>query len=162
MSAKIIGRISSALSAWLGWGSVVALSLVTLLTVYDVIGRIFRHPILGSYEIVSLAGGLVVGFAIPATSKNNGHVIVDFALDKCPRMIKLILRCTTRMAAIIFFVLVGSSLISLAMDTTVSGEVTQVLHLSYSPIEYAMGGAFLAEALVLFSDLLKGLGVDYA
>jgi TRAP-type C4-dicarboxylate transport system permease small subunit len=161
MRTKIVGKISSALSAGLEWASVVALSLITLLTVCDVIGRIFRHPILGSYEIVSLAGGLVVGFAIPATSKNNGHVIVDFALNACPKRIRLILRCTTRIVGIIFFVFVGCSLIRLAMDTTVSGEITQVLHLSYSPIEYAMGGAFLAEALVLFSDLLKGLEANH-
>ncbi len=59
----------------------VVLSLMMLITVADVILRFFGKPITGTYELVFLAGAVVIGCAIPQTSWQEVHVNVDFVLE---------------------------------------------------------------------------------
>ena len=58
-----------------------ALTFIMLLTVADVTGRIFRHPILGTFEIVGMGGAIAIGFAIPLTSWLRGQTYVDFVIQ---------------------------------------------------------------------------------
>ncbi len=80
----VILRISKVLDVVGG----VVLSLMMLITVADVILRFFGKPITGTYELVFLAGAVVIGCAIPQTSWQGGHVNVDFVLEYLPRMVK--------------------------------------------------------------------------
>jgi TRAP-type C4-dicarboxylate transport system permease small subunit len=58
-----------------------ALAFMLILTLSEVILRALGKPIVGSYELISLTGGIVIGFAIPYTSWVKGHVYVDFLLE---------------------------------------------------------------------------------
>ena len=60
------------------WIAGTALTGIMFLTVADVFLRLFKRPILGTYEIVSLLGAVVIGFAIPQTSIDRGQVLMDF------------------------------------------------------------------------------------
>jgi len=42
-----------------------SLTLMMLLTVSDVVGRAFGHPIMGTFEVVGFMLALVIGFAMP-------------------------------------------------------------------------------------------------
>ena len=64
------------------WIGGVVLVFMMLLTVADVILRYIGRPILGTYELVSLAGAVVIGCAMPHTSWGNIHVTVDMMLVK--------------------------------------------------------------------------------
>jgi TRAP-type C4-dicarboxylate transport system permease small subunit len=75
---KLLSTSSDRLSTWMEVLAAGALIGVMLLIGADIIGRIFGHPVPGTYEIVSLAGGLVLGLALPATSRARGHVSTDF------------------------------------------------------------------------------------
>ena len=44
----------------------IALIAVMLLIGCDIVGRIFGYPVPGAYELVSLAGGLIIGLAVRA------------------------------------------------------------------------------------------------
>ncbi len=59
-----------------------ALAGIVFLTMADVILREFKLPIVGTYEIVSLLGAIVIGFAIPQTSLERGHVLMDFLTER--------------------------------------------------------------------------------
>lgn len=59
-----------------------ALVVMLIITLSEVILRSFGKPILGSYEIISFTGGIVIGFAIPYTSWKRGHIYVDFLINK--------------------------------------------------------------------------------
>jgi len=60
---KITTKLSNVMYVCAG----VVLTFMMLLTVADVILRYLGRPIAGSYELVSLCGAVVVGFAIPYT-----------------------------------------------------------------------------------------------
>ena len=62
-----------------------ALVLIMLLTSLDVVLRYLRHPILGSYDMVSMGAAFVIGFALPRTSWDKMHISVDILVVKLPQ-----------------------------------------------------------------------------
>ncbi len=59
----------------------IALVGMMLLTVVDVIGRCFKHPIFGSVEIVGFLATVIVAGALPYTYKIGGHVGVEILMQ---------------------------------------------------------------------------------
>ena len=121
----------------------------------DIVGRIFGHPVPGTYEIVSLAGGLILGLALPATSRAKGHVSADLLLEKLSGKPKAFLAVITRLIGIVIFLLSGYGMIMMGVRLKNSGEVTAVLALPFYYAAYVIGGAFLIQTLVLLSGIFE-------
>ena len=75
---SIITRISQAMH----WVAGITIWVIIAVTWVDVILRHFGHPIVGSFEIISFLGAIVVGLALPYTSLMKGHIYVDFLVNK--------------------------------------------------------------------------------
>jgi TRAP-type C4-dicarboxylate transport system permease small subunit len=140
------------LSIWLEIIAGIALVIVMLLSGADVVGRAFGRPIPGAYEIISFAGGLVLGFAIPASAIGRVHVIVDTVIAILPRSLRAILGFTSRLIGAGLLGASGYALIAMGVKLRATGEITPVLQLPFYPIAYAMGFAFLVTMLVLVLD----------
>ena len=69
------------ISGWMNGLAGVVLFLMMMLTVTDVVLRAFGKSIIGTYELVAIAGAIVVGFAVAQTSWDKGHIFVDFLLE---------------------------------------------------------------------------------
>ncbi len=130
-----------------------ALMGVMILIGSDIVGRIFGYPVPGTYEIVSIAGGLIIGLALPATSKAKGHVSADLLTGRLPQKTRIYLAVVTRLMGILIFLLAGYGMIMMGIRLRVSGEVTAVLSLPFYYAAYAIGGAFLVQSLILFSEI---------
>jgi TRAP-type C4-dicarboxylate transport system permease small subunit len=50
------------------------LVIMMLLTCVDVVGRLFRHPVFGSIELMSFMGALAVAMVLPNTHSVKGHI----------------------------------------------------------------------------------------
>ena len=131
------------------------------LTVSDVVLRLFRKPILGTYEIVSLSLGIVIGFAVPFTSWMRGHIYVDFLINKFPSRVTKAFNIVTRCLVMVLFIILGIFLISLAEEFYKSGEVSLTLKMPFYPVAFAIGLCCFVECLVLFADILKIAGGKY-
>src|SRR5664280_2763255 len=82
-------------------GSVLAFMMIV--TLLDVFMRNIGHPIVGSMEIISFCGSVVIGFAIPYTSWKKAHVYVDMLVDKMsPRNRTVMDRITRCMGMALF------------------------------------------------------------
>ena len=148
------------LSTWTEVVAGIALIGVMLLIGSDIIGRIFGWPVPGTYEIVSLAGGLIVGLALPATSLARGHVSTDLLMGKLSERSRLLLTVMTRCISIGIFLLAGYGMVMMGIRLKVSEEVTAVLALPFYYVAYAIGGAFLMQTLVLFSEIFETINPD--
>jgi TRAP-type C4-dicarboxylate transport system permease small subunit len=151
---KVSNILSGRLSSWMEIVAGIALIGVMLLIGADIVGRIFGRPVPGTYEIVSLAGGLIISLALPATSRAKGHVSTDVLTAKLSEKSKLILAVATRLICIVTFLLAGCGMIMMGVRLKVSGEVTAVLALPFYYVAYAIGGAFWIQTLILFSEIL--------
>lgn len=131
----------------------VGLILMMLLTVSDVIMRSFGSPIRGTYELIAFGGGLVMGLSQACTFRAHAHISVDTFLPYLPSSIRLVLYVLTRLMALGMFLIIGWSLIQIGADLKSTGETSAVLKLPYTPLLYAMAGAFLSIILTFIDDL---------
>ena len=154
---KLLNKISGRLSAWMEIVAGIGLIGVMVLIGTDIIGRIFGYPVPGTYEIVSLTGGLIIGFALPATSLAKGHVSADILIGKLSEKPRLFLNVKTRLIGMMVFLLAGYGMVMMGVRLKVSGEVTAVLALPFYYVTYAVGGAFLIQSLILASDIFETL-----
>jgi TRAP-type C4-dicarboxylate transport system permease small subunit len=135
--------------------SITALTFIMLLTVTDVVGRWFGHPVDGTFEMVGLAGAVVIAFAIPVTSWMRGHIYVDFLYQKLSKRARNVLHICTRLIVIITFSLIGWNLFKLAYKFYISGEVTPTRLLPFYPIAYGLGICCLIQCLVAGCEIIK-------
>ena len=139
----------------------VTLVFMMLLTVVDVILRIFGRPITGTYEMVGFSGAVVIGFALPFTSWIRGHVYMEFLIQRFPKHVRDRMNLSTRVVGIILFLLIAYNLIIVGIDLQKSGEVSPTLRFPFYPVVYGVGICFFIECLVLFCDILKIRGDQY-
>ncbi|MCK9226479.1 MAG: TRAP transporter small permease [Syntrophorhabdaceae bacterium] len=137
-------------SSWMNGLAGVVLFLMMMLTVVDVALRLFWKPITGTYELVAMAGAVVIGFAIPQTSWDNAHISVDFLLERRSRAMKIAFGCFTRLMGITLFVLLGWYLLMKANHLFRSGDVSLTLQIPYYPVAYGLAFCAFIQALVLF------------
>ncbi len=131
-----------------------------LLTVADVILRSFRRPILGTYELVGILAAILVGFAMPQTSRTHGHVIMELFTEHLSSGLWKAFNILSRIAGIFFFALVAWYLWVMGNDFMASGEGSTTLQLPLYPVAYALAFCCLVECLVLFVQMFDAKEVE--
>lgn len=145
-------------SSVLGWIAAAALAFLMLLTVADVVLRIFARPIVGTYELVAVAGAVAIGLSLPITSWVRGHIYVDSFLERLPRTARLVLTVATRLLVLGLFFLAGWNLLKYALMLRGAGEVTPTLRVPFYPVVIAVGVSCFVECVVMVADIAKTLG----
>jgi TRAP-type C4-dicarboxylate transport system permease small subunit len=149
--------ISLRLSRWMNYVGGAVLAFMMFLTVLDVVLRIFGKPILGTYELISLAGAMVVSFAIPKASHDDAHVYVDILVGGLSSRMRRIFHVMTKLLGITFFVLLGINIVQKGNELYGAGEVSLTLHVPLYPAAYAIGFCCLVECMVLLSQIITPL-----
>ena len=138
-----------------------ALVFIVLITTSDVILRAFKRPILGTYEIVSFSGCVVILFALPLTSWLHSHIYVDFLVQKFPSAVQKAVNLLTRCLVIFLFYLFAWQSMKYGMDLQQLGEVSPTLKIPYYPVVCAAGVCCFVQCLVILCDMVKIFGGKY-
>ena len=139
----------------------VALIFILTLTTADVILRALGRPILGTYEIVGICGGVVIGFVAPMTSWARGHISMDFLVNRLSKGGKNLINISTRFVGIVAFLVISWNALLIGNTFRTDREVTASLHIPFYPIAYGLAICFFMLSLVLFCDVLKILEGSY-
>ncbi len=139
----------------------VALTFLMLLTIGDVILRLFRKPIVGTYELVAFSGALVIGLSIPLTSWMTGHIFVDFFIIKFSQRVQNVFNIVTRCMVMGLFFLIGWNMVKYGTDLWKSGEVSPTLQMPFYPVAYAVAVSCFIQCLVMICDIVKIAGGKY-
>ena len=141
----------------LGITAAVAIFSMMALTCADVILRLFRMPIPGTYEIVSFMGAVAVSFAIAHTSVEKGHVAVSLVVQLLPKRAQAVIESILAAIGIILFALIAWQSVLYGMDCQSSGEVSLTLQLPFYPIIYGVALGAGVVCLVLLVDFLNAI-----
>ena len=150
-------RVSKILNAIAG----ATLTCMMLLTVADVFMRIFRRPIIGTYEIVGYLFGIAIGFALPQVSLDRGHVYMELLVNILSKRNKAILNTLTRILCTVLFIIIGYNLFIIGNEFRLSNEVSMTIELPFYPVAYAVGVCCFVECLVFILDIIKIWRGDY-
>ncbi len=134
-------------------GSVLAFMMV--ITLLDITMRNLGSPIVGTVEIISFCGSVVIGFAIPYTSWKRAHVYVDFLTEKLSPTSKRIMEIITRCMGIVLFAFIGYNFIIYGFDLIKTKEVSPSFRLPYYPIPFGLSLSCLLQCLTLIADLVR-------
>ena len=128
---------------------------MTFLTVADVIGRFFRHPIFGSVEIVGFMATLVVVSALPYTHNVKGHVGFEILVQLLSKRSRTILDICTGILSLCLFGLITWRMTLYAHTMQKSGEVSISLELPEYVIIYICAFCLLIFTLVILQDIVN-------
>ena len=158
---KIVLAAVHGLTRFLDSVSSLALFSIMALTVADVVLRIFKRPITGTYEIVGFLGAVVIGFGIPITSWIRGHIHFAFLVQKLPKGRRDVMNIFTRLLGIGLFFIAGWNLFIVGIDLYHTGEVSLTRQLPFYPIAYGLAVSCFVQCLVLICDIVKIFGEEY-
>ena len=133
----------------------IAVTFMMCLTVADVLLRAGGHPIIGTFEIVSLLLALVIGFGIPQVSLDRGHVAMDFLLEKLSKNGRRVMNTFTRVLCLALFAFIGFKLFSVGARFHSSGEVSPTIMIPFYPVAYGVAVCCFLECCVLISDIVR-------
>lgn len=141
----------------------IVLAFMMVVTIADVVMRNIGRPIVGSVEIITFCGAVVVGFAIPYTSWKKVHVYVDFLVDKLSPRNRKIVDSITRCMGIALFAFIGYNFIIYGLDLKHTKEVSPSFKLPYYPIPFGLSASCFLQCLTMIADLIKTVrgGIDH-
>lgn len=134
------------------------LVIMMALTCVDVVGRLFRHPVFGSIELMSLMGAITVAMALPYTHSVKGHIGVEIVMDKLPRKLRRIIELVTGLLTLILFGIVTWKMLEYAFKMRESGEVSMNLELPEYLIIGLVGIGFVMFTLTIVKGIAETLG----
>lgn len=136
-----------------GIGGVSLLGMM-LLTCADVVGSIFRHPILGAEELVALWASILLAFCLPAAHIEKANVGVDFLYLKFPSGLKKINDIFVTLLSFILFSLISWQCFRYANTLREAGEVSMDLQLPSYLLVYGISFAIFILAIVILAELI--------
>lgn len=148
---KEIARISAGFNTLAG----AAVVLMMLLTCADVLLRLLRHPIPGTYELVGYLGTVIISFSLGLTSLSKGHIAVEILVEKLPRRAQAGIEAGTSLISAALFGLIAWQSLVYATDMRQSGEVSVTLTMPIYPFIYGIAAGSTLLVLVLLLDSLR-------
>ena len=140
----------------LGLAAVGCLSIaaVALVTVTDVVGRQFGHPVPGAYDLVRLLGAVAMACALPLTKAVKGHIAIEFFFQKMNRRGRAATDTLMRLALLALFAALTWEFIRQGRIFQASGEQTPTMHLPVFWVFWVLALACALTACVTLWHLL--------
>ena len=151
----LFGRIIRLVARSMYWVSCLAIIAIVSLTVIDVTLRKFGFPIDFVFEVVCALAGIVIGFALPQTSLDHGHVVVEFLETRLSRSWLKNVHVFTRCIGIAIFFIIGWNAVRLGNYLFNAGQYSPILRIPDFPFAYALSVGCFVECLVLLYTIFR-------
>ena len=133
----------------------VGLAFMMVVTMADITMRAIGKPIVGSIELISFSGAVIIGFAVPYSSWMKSHIIVDFLVERLSANGKRVMGFITTSAGLLLFIFIGINFILYGLTLMKTGEVSAGFRIPYYPITFGLALSCFLESLTLLADLVK-------
>ena len=138
----LLHRLNGLVTLWLARVAAVIMAFLALITFADVGARyLFNKPFNFSVEVTELSMGLMVYFGLGLTTHENGHVRVDFFTLKLGERVRAAIELLTSLIAVAYLAVMIWRLWLRALVLFEKHDVSQVLHLPFWPVAFAMATA---------------------
>ncbi|MDJ0887755.1 MAG: TRAP transporter small permease [Desulfobacterales bacterium] len=141
------------------WVSAAAVTGMMLLTCMDIVLRLFRRPIPGTYEVVGFLGAVFAAFSLGYTSANRGHIAVDFIVQKLPPRAQTVIDGVNALVCAVLFGLLARQSMRYAADLQSFGEVSMTLQMPVYPFVYGIAAGCWLLVAVLTVRVLRNLAL---
>lgn len=138
------------------WLAGIFLAGIMVAIVLDVILRLVKIPIIGSYELTEVAIIVAVAFALPYTALKGGHVAVDLLVSRFkPRARQLSVAITILFSTVIWALVVWASVEVLQAKWL--NEASYTLKIPYLPFRFIWVIGLTLFCIVYLFEAIKRL-----
>ena len=137
--------------------SMVIVVAMTLLVCGNVVGRLFKEPILGTYDIVGFMGAVLFSFALAHCAIRGEHVAVTLVMDKVPRHFRTTVGIIISIISIGFFAMAAWRCAVYATDLWLSGVTSLSTLTPLYPFVYAVGFGCLTLSLAILVNMFESV-----
>jgi len=158
MSGKLesFEKFTRTFNVFLRWVAMTGMVVMVLTTIVDVIGaKLFRWPLPGAFEIISILGLVVIVFALPYTQMLRGHIEIDIFAGLLPKRAQSILGCFMFLLGIILFVLISWQMFDFGQSLRMDHRVTETWEIPIYPFAYGATVCFFAGILTLLLQFIQ-------
>lgn len=150
---QILERVAIRLSRGLDFLAGFILAVTAALVVANILGRaLLQRSILGTYEMVGFFTAAAVGLALARCAIENGHIAVEFIMDRLPERLQGIITIITALPILAFLGFITYHLFLYGGRIAVSGEVSSTTRIIFYPFIYVLALGFFAQTL---AELVK-------
>lgn len=153
-----LDKIDSLLSRVLLALSGAAVLALMLLATGNVVLRIFSIPYRGTYEVISFLGAIGVAFALSATQRAKGHIVVDILSSRYPAPVRRAVDALSALISAAFFGVVAWQVILWGTRIMASGEVSETLKIVYYPFVFGVAAGFGLLSFTCFLEIPRTFG----
>lgn len=148
-------RINAILNRGLGFLAGIALVAMMLLTVAEMISRLFGKPMPGTVEAIGWFAAATSAFALGYTQLYQGHVAIDILTNRLSPRLREGLAVLVYCASTALFALVSWQVLRYAGVLKNSGSLSETMKVIVYPWVYLVSLGCAGLTLALFVDLLK-------
>lgn len=133
----------------------VALVAMMLLSVANMIMRLFSRPFGGTAEAVGWLAAITAAFTVGYTQLNRGHVAIGLVMDRMPRKVQAVVDTVVWMASAILFGLATWQITLQAARLRELGNISETMHIPFYPVTYLVAFGLACFTFVLIADAVK-------
>lgn len=134
----------------------ICIAAVMVLVVLNIIMRtVFKHPIMGTYELVGFLTALGVGFALARCALQDGHIAVGLFIERLPFKIQALTGILVNVAAVCFWGMATCFLVKYAREMAAKGLVSSTAEIPVAPFIYLIALGLFGLCLVLLFNVLR-------
>jgi len=146
------------------WSNRVALgalaAMLGIITVDIFGGKIFRLPLHGAMDMVSLLGLVVTAFSATETQIQGRHIEVDFVVARLSGSLQKVLACIKNLfCSVLSAVLIGACF-KYGYSMTITGELSPSIGIPLGPFACAIAIACVPMFLVYLMKLYQTLSIN--
>ena len=165
-STGTIQNLNERTTVWFARAGSASLALMMFLTLFDVIGRAFDHPIAVSVEVTELLMGMMIYLGVGYTTFLRGHIRVDIVIINLSARVQAILDFITGCVGLLVAVLISWRLMIQAISRYNNNDLTQIAEWPIWPYAFIMSVASLLMVtsllLYLYTTARMAFGIDEA
>lgn len=150
-------RFVTKISQWSDRIAQMAVMAMMLISIGNILARIFWRPIYGTFDYVSFFSVIVVSLALANGAVQRSHISVELVVARLPRRMQGMIGCFTNLLSLGLFAIVIWQCIVFAERMTKTRQVTMTAMLPFYPFIYLIAfGCFLL-CLVILVELIKSV-----
>ena len=165
-SNKKLNNLNERVTLWLARIGSIGLAGMMFLTLFDVVGRAFDHPISVSVEVTEIIMGMMIYLGLGYTTFLRGHIRVDILIINMSPRIQSLLDLITGVIALLIAILISWRLWIYAHSRLVNGDLTQIGEVPVWPYAFIMAFSSMLMVtsllLYIYTTGRMAFGVDQA
>ncbi len=152
---SLFDRFISILNRGLAWAAGISLVAMVLVTVGEMVFRMFGKPMVGTVETIGWLSAVTTAFALGYTQIHQGHISIDLFTRRLGPLLQVMVSMLVYLASTVLFVIVTWNVFRHAGVLRETGSLSETMKVIVYPWVYLVSLGCAGLTLALIVDFLK-------